>query len=499
MGFTNGQYYLDVITANGDLATTTTSALLVPKNYNGEDKLFLTTPAVGSRISFSFTKSGQQYYYETSINESRLITTFTFGPDSFRVTIRALSSNTYRITFTVDTYTAGAVVLYCTYFIQDYAAGVRATATSKTASNYNPVANSYTYGGYTYTTISLDHCYYQCTNFTTAPTLPTSVQNLAYAFSQCSKLTGFASGFTIPNSVTNMDNTFSHTKITNFTPTIPASVTNVCGTFASMPNLTGNINVANNPPNNANATLTFLNTTKPIYIVSSSGSTLSTWQAIASTYSNVHYEADDSSMPSIVVQDIFRAGSNTGTTPPAFDASGKFVYIKFSYFKLGEANGLLPNGWTSNYSLSFKKDGSNLTSGYNLYEGTSGANGNNKFYHNTNNLNKHTFTITVTSQAKSGNTLKGTAKTSSVTVELSPPFAAIDFYHDSSVTDPSKGAIGVAFGTYANAVEFRVDNMRIAFADDVYLDLDLDSTHTTDANLRAAITALSWDSAVYNS
>ena len=485
MSITSGDYYLDIIDASGNTQdtsctqTTGSSGRVLYGNYPA---------APGSEMCVKI--HGVSYYI--TLNSSGYMPSTTTINSSYYGAVTLHSSNKGGPGFTVTPMEA-AYDTSASYLRSTTAAGIKARVIDKTKSSYaNPPA-SYTSGSKTYNLISLANCFNGCSSLVNASsiTIPSTVTNFAYAFSNCTALTTPPS---LPSGLTNMDNSFSHcTSLTSFNQVIPAGVTNVYGTFASDSNLTGNITVANNPPNNIYATLTFVNTTKPIYIISNSGSALSTWQAIASTYSNVHYEASDASMPSIVIENSLRVSASGQTS---FAATGKWAFIKFSYFKVGESNGLLPVGWTTTATFSFSKDGTTIgSSNYTFTNNGSGAHGQNTFYHNTGNTAKHTFTITITSQAKQGSTVKRTASYS-MSVELPAPFAAMDFYHDSSVTDPSKGAIGVAFGTYANAVEFKVDNMSAVFGNDVYLDLD---TSTIDTNLKAAITALGWNNDVYSS
>ena len=485
MSITSGDYYIDIINASGN--TQDRSCTL--RTGSSTPSLYGNMPAApGSEMCIKIMNTS--YYITLNSNgnvpSSTSISTSEFG------TVYIYARNKAGPGFTMSPVEA----IYYTsasYLSHFTAAGIKARVISKTKTSYaNPPA-SYTSGNKTYNLISLVNCFNGCTNLVNANsiTIPSTVTNFAYAFSNCTALTTPPS---LPSGLTNMNNSFSHcTSLVSFNQIIPAGVTNVYGTFAGDSKLTGNITVANNPPNNVYATLTFANTTKPIYIISNSGSALSTWQAIASTYSNVHYEASDASMPSIVIENSSRVSASGQTS---FAATGTWAFIKFSYFKIGESNGLLPVGWTTTATFSFSKDGTTIgSSNYTFTNNGSGAHGQNTFYHNTGNTAKHIFTITITSQAKQGSTVKRTASYS-MSVELPAPFAAMDFYHDSSVTDPSQGAIGVAFGTYANAVEFKVDNMSAVFGNDVYLELD---TSTIDTNLKAAITALGWNNDVYSS
>ena len=485
MSITSGDYYIDIIDASGNTQDTGCT-----RSYGSSGgAIYGNLPAApGSEMCI---KIHDISYYITLTSSGKVPSSTSISTPQYG-TVYIYANNKSGPGFTMSPASAISYTS-ASYLKSTSAAGIKARVIDKTKTSYaNPPA-SYTSGSKTYNLISLENCFNGCSSLVNASsiTIPSTVTNFAYAFSNCTALTTPPS---LPSGLTNMDNSFSHcTSLTSFNQVIPASVTNVYGTFASDSNLTGNITVANNPPNNVYATLTFVNTTKPIYIISNSGSTLSTWQAIASTYSNVHYEASDASMPSIVIENSLRVSASGQTS---FAATGTWAFIKFSYFKIGESNGLLPVGWTTTATFSFSKDGTTIgSSNYTFTNNGSGAHGHNTFYHNTSNTAKHIFTVTITSQAKQGSTVKRT-ESYSMSVELPAPFAAMDFYHDSSVTDPSQGAIGVAFGTYANAVEFKVDNMSAVFGNDIYLELD---TSTIDTNLKAAITTLGWDNDVYNS
>ena len=488
MSITSGDYYIDIIDAAGQTQDTNFTRSF--SNTTGGSEIFYAhyQAAQGSEVCLNI--NGTNYYI--TLDTSGKITATTIQVSGYG----AVSIIPYNKSGPGFSMVPEQVIWHtnATFLKRTSAAGIKARVIDKTKTSYaNPPA-SYTSGSATYNLISLDHCFYGCSSLSSASsmTIPSTVTNFAYAFSDCTALTAPPS---LPTSITNMDNAFARcTSLSGFTQTIPSSVTNVYGMFASATNLTGNITVANDPTTIGYA---FTGTTKPIYIISSNGAVKTAWQTIASNYSNVHYEASDASMPSIVIESSVRVSGSGQTT---FAPLGTWAFIKFSYFKTGESNGLLPVGWTTTATFSFSKDGTAISSSnYTFTNNGSGANGHNTFYHNTGNTAKHTFVITITSQVKQGSTVKRT-ESYSMSVELPAPFAAMDFYHDSSVTDPSKGAIGVSFGAYASAVEFVVDNMKTRFADDVFIELDDAATSGNDYNLRQAIQALNWhtNNTVYN-
>ena len=70
--------------------------------------------------------------------------------------------------------------------------------------------------------------YYDCSNLTGAPAIPSSVTNMDSTFSGCAKLTTAPA---IPDGVNNMINTFEGCTALTAAPTIPSSVTSMSGTF----------------------------------------------------------------------------------------------------------------------------------------------------------------------------------------------------------------------------------------------------------------------------
>ena len=151
---------------------------------------------------------------------------------------------------------------------------VKAKVKDKTKTSYANLVSPVSYrGSSNYILHSIEHCFEDCTNMMTSPTLPSSTSefyNMKYAFKGCTSLT---TAPTIPSSVTDMDGAFVDCTSLTTIPTdlIPLSVTNMYAIFYGCTNLTNTPTI----PSNVNTLLmTFRNCTSltnvPVDLIPSS-------------------------------------------------------------------------------------------------------------------------------------------------------------------------------------------------------------------------------------
>lgn len=125
---------------------------------------------------------------------------------------------------------------------------------------------------------SLWNAFDGCTSLTTAPTIPSGVTDMGYCFKGCTSLTTASS---IPSSVTSMLYTFSGCTSLTTAPAIPSSVTNLNYCFKDCTSLEGAVTINASP---SGITEVFANTVNDIVLLGSGG----TNATIASQYANVY-------------------------------------------------------------------------------------------------------------------------------------------------------------------------------------------------------------------
>ena len=113
------------------------------------------------------------------------------------------------------------------YFIIDIDA-VQASADIRTKSSYEDIPSSVTYGGVTYRVINLHSCFSGCTNLTTSPTLPDTIENMHACFYGCTSLT---TPPVIPNSVEYLVDCFINCTTLTTAPVIPSAVISMIDCF----------------------------------------------------------------------------------------------------------------------------------------------------------------------------------------------------------------------------------------------------------------------------
>lgn len=320
----------------------------------------------------------------------------------------------------------------------------------------------------------MSSCFYGCTSLTTAPSIPSGVTDLYFTFYNCTSL---ATAPTIPSGVTNMRGTFWSTSLTT-PPIIPSSVTNMRSTFNNCTNLTtaptipssvtdirycfekctaliGNI-IVNGTPTDYTEMFIDTNTANAIYIVNGGSASASTWRTIASSYQNVHYEADDNPTPTINSLNVLRVASNGSTTSAP---TGTWAYIQAlitvydTYIPVGWSAGLKSRALTDNgTAVSPSWQPSPITS----YPVTTYC------WIDLDDYATHNISLTISDSITASGTEKSSKTSSTITAVISKVYALVDYYHD-SIT----GTEGMAIGKYAEDADVLDVNMPTKFRDEV--------------------------------
>lgn len=303
-------------------------------------------------------------------------------------------------------------------------------------------------------------CFADCTSMVIAPAIPSSVTDMRYCFSNCTSLT---TAPVIPNSVAYLNSCFVFcTSLVN-APAIPSSVISVAYCFGGCVSLAGNIVVSNNPSTNSSYyEKVFSGTKNDIYIVNDNAG--SVWKdSIAPSYSNVHYEADDNTVPSVSMS-VTRVDSalSEAQTP-----MGEYAYINA---QVQVYEDYLPVGWSNTFnSADIKKDGTTQTVTWTETE--VGLLYTLKCWINLGDIVKHTFTLqTADKIVDDNNTQKASHLSAIVTQILSKAYKLVDYYHESDQTDPNYDTEGFAIGKYATQANLFDVDMPSRFRDSVIID-----------------------------
>jgi hypothetical protein len=230
--------------------------------------------------------------------------------------------------------------------------------------------------------------------------------------------------------------------------------------FSGCTSLTGNIVVNNQITEEYNYRNVFYNTVNDIYIMNG-GTAGSVWKdAIAPSYSNVHYEADDHPAPSLSSFSATRVASNGSTTPAE---RGLWVYLSA---QANISTDYLPVGWASEFgSTTVEMDGTTITPTWTASASTGTITL--TAWVNINDLSAHTFTLSISELIKEGTTTKKTLTTAMLTATLPKAYALVDYYHD-----PATGTEGMAVGKYAEHADL--------------FDVAMDATFEADATFKDA-------------
>jgi len=145
---------------------------------------------------------------------------------------------------------------------------------------------------------------------------------------------------------TDLSNCFDNCKSMISSPVIPSTITNIDECYKNCESLAGNITVSTYSLNSADNV--FVGTARPIFIIrsDSSGSPTS-WRAVASQFSNVHFETDDVGSPKVEAITL-QIGVGTGDTW-YYDSEGHSLQVKVSItvdtnnLPVGYTNGLENN------------------------------------------------------------------------------------------------------------------------------------------------------------
>lgn len=292
---------------------------------------------------------------------------------------------------------------------------------------------------------------------TTAPAIPNTATELVGVFWGCKQLVNAP---TIPPSVTNLDTTFASCTALETAPEIPASVTKMRNCFSGCTSLKGNIVVNNQITEEYDYRNVFYNTVNDIYIING-GTAGSVWKdAIAPSYSNVHYEADDHPAPSLSSFSATRVASNGSTTPAE---KGLWVYLSA---QANISTEYLPVGWASEFgSTTTTMDDDPSTPAWTVSASTGTITL--TAWVNINDLSAHTFTLSISELIKEGATTKKTLTTATLTATVPKAYALVDYYHD-----PVTGTEGFAVGKYAEHADLFDVAMPTSFLDMTAQEID---------------------------
>ena len=165
----------------------------------------------------------------------------------------------------------------------------------------------------------------------------TNTTNISYMFNNCINLNTLIFDQNLDTShITNMNYTFSNCQALEELPSsFKLGGNNFTQTFYNCINLKGKIYT--NPAKSALYTKTFDNTTKNIYLIDIPVSNYSTWKSMVKNYDNVHYNAEDVSNPTVIINNIKRVDSEGKTKP-----NGDYILVEI-ILTLYTNN--LPEGW----------------------------------------------------------------------------------------------------------------------------------------------------------
>lgn len=313
------------------------------------------------------------------------------------------------------------------------------------------------------TVIQMGGCFKSCTSIIKAPVIPNSVFNLTGCFEGCTSLVQASE---IPAGTANITNCFKGCSKLAQAPIIPSSVTNANNCFGQCTALVGNVKIATTAINsNSNS---FTGTILPIYLINGTPTRDATitanLQAIAAEYSddNLHFEAEDTTITaSAIVQRVRELDSEI-----AGESTNAFIKA------IVETNNMLPRGWTNTLAInSLQMDGAAIAP---TWQSTSeNLQSVYKTWYNTKDYKEHSFTLSVTGEVRDEN--KQRIKLINVndivfTLARAPgvPFSA---YHDKETNTD-----GIAVGMLASRGNFLEVDWNAQFNQDIYLDLDLDTT-----------------------
>lgn len=167
------------------------------------------------------------------------------------------------------------------YFIIDIDA-VQASADIRTKSSYEDIPSSVTYGGVTYRVINLHSCFSGCTNLTTSPTLPDTIENMHACFYGCTSLT---TPPVIPNSVEYLVDCFINCTTLTTAPVIPSAVISMIDCFRGCTALEGDVYVYASNMSGGAVSGCFKDTIQPIVLHSMNNNT-ETCDLLAATANN---------------------------------------------------------------------------------------------------------------------------------------------------------------------------------------------------------------------
>lgn len=371
------------------------------------------------------------------------------------------------------------------------------------------------------TVTDMSYCFNHCESLTQAPTIPSSVTNMGECFGGCRALTQAP---VIPSNVTNLRSCFEGCYSLTQAPVIPSSVTDIGSCFAGCTNLTqapdipssvtyaqacfqnctaltGNIKIATTAINSGSKS--FLYTTQPIYLINNTSpkdATISeSLRNTAATQGNLHFEADDATSFPITPQ-IQRVVANESEVA----GSGTYAYIRTDSDMSNISN--LPVGWSIQLdSKTLQMDGSTINPTW--IETSTNLTTTSKTWYNTNDLQKHTFSLNILSSIYDENQiLMTTRQMNPITFILAkaPPVPFSAYHNKENKTD------GVAVGILATKGELFEVDWNAQFNQDIYIigciagnslfKLDVDSSagadtdavSGADAELFNTIKALGW-------
>lgn len=296
-------------------------------------------------------------------------------------------------------------------------------ATDKTKSAYGSIPSSVIdpISGEALSVALLSSCFANCTSLVTAPT--------------------------IPNTVTTMNLCFTNCKALESAPDIPSSVTDMRGCFKGCTSLSGNISV-NNVIDLTDLSGAFESTVNQIFIVNGGSASESAWKSAASSYSNVHYQADDNPRPVIADFTVTRVAA-AGSTEPAEKGTWAYITATLTVYET-----LIPAGWTNELKTrTLQEDDTTITptwfpstiSSYPVAV---------ECWVNTGDTSSRYFTLQIADSVKNENN-EEVQSTQSYRASFSLPksYALVDYYHD-----PTTGTEGFAIGKFAESADlFDVD------------------------------------------
>ena len=243
------------------------------------------------------------------------------------------------------------------------------------------------------------------------------------------------------------------------------SATDIHAIFQNCTSLSGNINVKNTSANLNSADM-FSGTTNNIYIINKDqnpNNIKAYWQDVASLYLNVHYEADDNTVPSLSYN-VIRVGAMNSETQVE---NGEYAYINATAVLF---NDYLPTGWSvalGDKTLKFDTvtqtpiwTDTNVGYVYTL-----------KCWQPLGDTAKHVFTLQVSDNiTDESDALKANHLSAIVAKTLSKAYKLIDYYHESDPNDPNYDTEGMAVGKFATEANLFDVDMPARFRGNVQFD-----------------------------